>query len=242
MEPTDVETVFVAGASGGTGRGLLELLGPRVGTVRALTRSPSNRSALREAGADEVVVDDLLAPGDLVGALEGVDAVLSAVGSGPGALFGSGRLVDGAGNVALVEAAVEAGVEAFVLESALGVGEEPCSAMGRAFDLLIRPLQAAKAEAEAALREAPVAHTVLRPGVLTDGPRTDDVAVAEPGARLWGTVSRRDVARLMAAAPVTPAAADRTFEVVSAPPFRERRLAVDWRLPGDSDRPIGVDA
>ena len=242
MDPSDVETVFVAGASGGTGRALLGLLGPRVGTVRALTRSPSSRSALCEAGADEVVVDDLLDPDDLVGALEGVDAVLSAVGSGPGALFGSGRRVDGAGNVNLLEAAVEAGVEAFVMESALGVGDDPRSAMGTAFDLLIRPLQEAKAEAEAALREAPVRHTVLRPGVLTNGPRTDDVAVAEPGARLWGTVSRRDVARLMAAAPVTPAAADRTFEVVAQPPFRDRRLAVDWRLPGDPDRPISVEA
>ncbi len=242
MDPTDVETVFVAGASGGTGRALLPLLGPRVGTVRALTRSPEKRSTLREAGADEVVVDDLLAPEDLAGALEGVDAVLSAVGSGPRALFEGGRLVDGEGTVNLLEAAVDSGVGAFVMESALGVGEEPRSAMGTAFDLLIRPIQEAKAEAEAAVREAPVSHTVLRPGILTNGARTDDVAVAEAGARLWGTVSRRDVARLMAAAPVTPAAANRTFDVVSWPPFRDRRLSVDWRLPGDPDRPVQIES
>lgn len=242
MDPRDVETVFVAGASGGTGRALLALLGPRVETVRALTRSPGKRSSLREAGADEVVVDDLLDPGDLAGPLEGVDVVLSAVGSGPGAVFGSGRLVDGEGTVNLLEAAVDSGVEAFVMESALGVGEGPRSVMGAAFDLLIRPVQEAKAEAEAAIREAPVRHIVLRPGILTNGARTDDVAVAERGARLWGTVSRRDVARLMAAAPVTPAAADRTFEAVSRPPFRERRVAVDWRLPGDPDRPVRVES
>lgn len=241
MDPRDVERVFVAGASGGTGRALLDLLGGRVETVRALTRSPAKRSALREAGANEVVVDDLLDPGNLAGALEGMDVVSSAVGSGPGALFGGGRLVDGEGTVNLLEAAVDSGVEAFVMESALGVGEGPRSLMGTAFDLFIRPVQEAKAEAEAAVREAPVRHTVLRPGVLTNGGRTDDVAVAEPGARLWGTVSRRDVARLMAAAPVTPEAADRTFEAVSRPPFRDRRLAIDWRLPGDPGRPVRVE-
>jgi hypothetical protein len=58
------------------------------------------------------------------------------------------------------------------------------------------------------------------------------VTVAEPGAKLWGAVSRADVARLVAAAPVTEAAADRTFEVVETPGFPGRALEVDWRLPG----------
>ena len=87
-------------------------------------------------------------------------------------------------------------------------------------------------EAETAVREAPVRHTVLRPGALTGGPRTDDVTVAEPGARLWGLVSRADVARLMVAAPTTPDAADRTFEVVATPSLHDRAVDVEWRLPG----------
>ena len=73
MEPDDVDVVFVAGASGGTGREVLRLLGGREPTVRALTRSAGKRERLEAAGADEVVVDDLLEPTDLAGALEGVD-------------------------------------------------------------------------------------------------------------------------------------------------------------------------
>lgn len=233
MDPEDIDTVFVAGASGGTGRAVLRLLAPRVGTVRALTRDPDRRDGLRARGADEVVVDDLLDPDDLVGALEGVDCVVSAVGSGPRDLLRGGPYVDGAGNRALVGAAVEAGADAFVMQSALGVGSEPSSVLGSLFDVAIGPIQAAKASAERAIRGAPLRHTILRPGVLTNGSRTDRVTVAEPGARLWGTVSRADVARLLVAAPATDAATDRTFEVVGRPrrPFRDRAERVDWRLP-----------
>jgi uncharacterized protein YbjT (DUF2867 family) len=230
----DYETAFVAGASGATGRAVLRLLGPRVSTVRALTTSPGARDALLAAGADEVVVDDLLDPRDLPGALAGVDVVISAVGSTPLEVWTADRLVDGAGVQTLLDAAVDAGVEAFVMESALGVGDDPASQLATAFDLAIAPVQRAKAESERALRAAPVRHTILRPGVLTNGPRTDDVTVARPGAKLYGSVSRADVARLLVAAPATPAAADDTFEVVSTPSFPDRALEVEWRLPGET--------
>jgi uncharacterized protein YbjT (DUF2867 family) len=232
MDPTDIETVLVAGASGATGQELLRLLAPRVNTVRALTRSPGKRRDLRRAGADEVVVEDLLDPADLPGAVAGVDAVLSAVGSTVGGIRSPGPLVDGEGVRALLDAAVDAGVGAFVMESAVGVGDDPASPLATAFDVVLGPVQRAKAETETALRGADVRHTILRPGVLTNGPRTDDVTVAEPGAKLWGTVSRADVARLMIAAPVTEAAADRTLEVVGQPRFSGRRLSIDWQRPG----------
>jgi uncharacterized protein YbjT (DUF2867 family) len=240
MDPTDIEVVLVAGASGTTGRELLRLLGSRVETVRGLTRSPEKRRDLRRAGADEVVVKDLLDPGDLSGAVAGVDAVLSAVGSTIRDSRSPGPLVDGEGAQTLVGEAVEAGVEAFVMESALGVGDDPASPLATAFDTAIGPIQRAKAETEAALRDADIRHTILRPGVLTNGPRTDDVTVAEPGAKLWGTVTRADIARLMTAAPVTEAAADRTFEVVGQPRFESRRLSIDWQLPR-RDREDGHD-
>ena len=123
------------------------------------------------------------------------------------------------------------GREVLRLLAPLGVGDEPASPLAAAFDLFIGPVQRAKAETEAAIRAAPVRHTILRPGILTNGSRTDAVTVARPGARLWGLVSRADVARLMVAAPVTPAAADETFEVVLRPRFRGRGVGVDWRLP-----------
>jgi uncharacterized protein YbjT (DUF2867 family) len=232
MDNTDYERVFVAGASGATGQEVLRLLGPRPPTVRALTRSPDATDTLRAAGADEVVVDDLLAPDDLDSALDGVDVVISAVGSSPLAVWRADRLVDGEGVQTLLEAAVAAGVEAFVMESALGVGDDPGSPLAGLFNVAIGPVQRAKAASERAIRDAPVRHTILRPGVLTNGPRTDNVTVAKPGAKLYGLVSRADVARLLVAAPLTGAAADSTFEVVSTPALPDRGLGINWRLPG----------
>jgi hypothetical protein len=69
------------------------------------------------------------------------------------------------------------------------------------------------------------------------------VTVAEPGAKLYGTVSRADVARLLAAAPVTDGAANATFEVVGRPSFPDRAAAVDWQLPatGRTKESVGID-
>ncbi|SDF29756.1 NAD(P)H-binding protein [Halorientalis regularis] len=234
-------TVLVAGASGETGREILRLLDGRDPTVRALTRDESNADRLRAWGADEVVVGDLLAETGLDAAVEGVDVVLSAVGSTPSAVLTAEQFVDGVGTIALLEAAVDAGAEAFVMESALGVGGEGGSVLARLFDAAIGPIQDAKARAEAAIRAAPVRHTILRPGVLTNGRRTDDVTVAPADTGLWGSVSRADVARLMAAAPYTGAAADRTLEAVATPSHREVGLAIDWRLPRARAEEISVE-
>jgi len=223
--------VLVAGASGNTGREVLSFLDERSPTVRALTRSPGKRDRLRRLGADEVVVGDLLDPEAAAEAVQDVDAVVSAVGSSPRTVLTADEFVDGAGNRNLISAAADAGVTALVMESALGVGDEPASPLAAAFDLFIGPVQRAKADAEAALREASLRHTVLRPGVLAPGPRAGTVQVADPGARLWGAVARADVARLLAAAPFTPAVADRTLEVVANPLLKRRSEAVDWRFP-----------
>lgn len=231
MSTHEPDTVLIAGATGETGQAVLELIAPRVETVRALTRSPEATADLEGAGADEVFVDDLLDPTNLPAAVDGVDAVLSALGTAPTAVFSGPPYVDGAGARALVDAAVAADVDAFVMVSALGVGSEPASALGTIFNVVVKPVQEAKAEAEAAIREAPIRHTIFRPGILTNGSRTDAVTVAEPGAKLWGLVSRRDVARLAIAAPVTDAAENRTFEVVATPHLSNRALDIEWSLP-----------
>ncbi|QAU14019.1 SDR family oxidoreductase [Halorubrum sp. BOL3-1] len=230
---TDIEpdTILVAGASGGTGREILRLAAPRHVRIRALTRSSETAPTLRSAGADEVVVDDLLDPGDLNTAVSGVDAVISTVGTAPTAIRRGPPYVDGAGNCALVDAADAAGVETFVMESAIGVGPEPASRLAGAFDAFIGPLQEAKATAESAIRSASLTHTILRPGVLTDGRRTDLTTVARPGSKLWGTVSRSDVARLLLSAPTTSEAENETFELVSTPRFPKRDARIPWTMP-----------
>ncbi|ERG96148.1 NAD(P)H-binding protein [Haloquadratum walsbyi] len=227
------QTLFIAGASGDTGRAVLRLAESRVPTIRALTRSETKRSMLHEAGADEVVVDDLLNPDDLETALTDVDAIISTVGSTLGDIRSADRFVDGAGTRALVDTAVSADVDTFCMESAIGVGTGSASPLATVFNTIIGPIQAAKADAEAAIRKAPFRHVIIQPGVLTNGPRTDTVTVAETDsdANLWGTISRADVARVLLGALVTPAATNKTFEVTSTPQPMASASNTAWQLP-----------
>ncbi|ERG90349.1 MAG: putative nucleoside-diphosphate-sugar epimerase [Haloquadratum walsbyi J07HQW1] len=227
------QTLFVAGASGDTGRAVLRLAESRIPTVRALTRSGEKRSMLHQAGADEVVVDNLLDPDDLGSALADVDAIISTVGSTLGDIRSADRFVDGAGTRALVDAALSAGVDTFCMESAIGVGDDSSNPLATVFNTIIGPIQAAKADAEAAIRDASFRHVILRPGVLTDGPRTDIATIAETESdiHLWGTISRADVARVLLAALVTPAAQNNTFETISVPRPMADVSNTTWEFP-----------
>jgi uncharacterized protein YbjT (DUF2867 family) len=227
------ETVLLAGATGDTGRRVLDRLSRTPYRVRALARDEGSHDRLRRLGADEVVVGDLLEPADAVRVAEGADTVITCVGSTPRAVLTAAEadLVDGRGNVQLLDAAVATGASRFVMESSLGVGEDRASWMARAFRLAIPTVLRAKARAEAAIRDSGLAYTILRPGVLTGGPASDDVQAAEAGTGLWGAVPRADVARLLVASLATPRAENRTLEVVRNPLLRSRAEPIDWRSP-----------
>lgn len=228
-----IETVLVAGASGGTGRQLMGGLDDTDFTVRALTSSPGKVKTLAKRGADEVVVGDLLDPADAARAVRGVDIVLSTVGSRPRDMLLAGDLVDGAGNRHLTIAAIAADVSHLVMESSIGVGTSK-TAMPRTFRAVVGRLLRAKERAERTIRTSGLSYTVLRPGRLTNAGATGDVLVGEGGTSVGGKIPRADVARLMLAAPFTPAARNRTFEVVSRDGQRGRPgevVDIDWQCP-----------
>jgi len=226
----DIDGVLIAGATGKTGSRLLGHLAGTDLTVRALTRSDEKEAMLHRRGADEVLVGDLLDPADADRAVEGVNAVCTCVGSTPLQVHLADRHVDGTGNCNLVDAAVDAGIETFVMQSSLGVDDDRGSWMARLFRRIVGPVTEGKTRTETRLRESPLRHTIFRPGVLLSyGPSVSHVADA--GTGLWGVVTRGEVARLMAAALVTPAAAHRTLEVAYSPTQRGSGLDLDWTTP-----------
>jgi uncharacterized protein YbjT (DUF2867 family) len=117
------------------------------------------------------------------------------------------------------------------MESSLGVGGDRGSWMARTFRLTIPTVVRAKTRAETAIRESGLTHTILRPGVLTDGSPSDDVQVAAAGAGLWGAVSRADVARRLVASLATREAENRTLEIVRNSLLRRRAEPLDWADP-----------
>ncbi|MCU4741788.1 NAD(P)H-binding protein [Halobacteria archaeon AArc-m2/3/4] len=216
MSPT-TDRVLVAGASGDTGRELLAVLRPTDLQVRATTRSYADVDALERLGADEVEVVDFFDSADAVRAARNCDIVLCALGTAPSLRHVvGGKLVDRTGVINLVTASVGADVDHFVMQSAIGVGSSK-SGMSLPARLLINASLKAKQDAEAAIRRSGLGYTIVRPGKLTDEPPSEigDILVGEGGDTVSGSIPRADVARVMAAAPFTPEARNRTLEVVS---------------------------
>ncbi|ELY44573.1 SDR family oxidoreductase [Natronorubrum sulfidifaciens] len=225
------ERVLIAGASGDTGTELLSVLRPTALTVRASTRSYEHVDTLERLGADEVIVADFFESGETVAAVEDCDIVYCAVGTPPSWRHTvGGKLVDRTGVINLVTAALHAGVSHFVLESAIGVGNSKAGLSVPA-RLLIRGSLRAKRDAEDVLSRSGLPYTIFRPGRLTNDPPTEEPVVGVGGTSVSGSIPRADVARLMAVAPFTPAARNRTFEVVSRDGLAERPrnvVSIDW--------------
>ncbi len=225
MAERDGGTVLIVGATGGTGQCLVRVAQDAGLRMRCLTSGAAKRDLLRTLGVADIVVGDLRDAGVAERAVAGVRAVLSAIGGADAFRYGVTRLI---------AAASAAGVESFVLETALGVGTARAAIPPERYEIL-RPALEAMEVAEAALRASGLVYTIVRPGRLLDEPARADVLVGEGGTRLGGgSIPRADVARLMVAALVTPEAHNRTFEVVSRAGFRGgagETVDVPWRVP-----------
>jgi uncharacterized protein YbjT (DUF2867 family) len=192
--------VVILGATGGTGRLLVEQAIERGHEVVAYVRRPDGLSArpgLRVVGGELTDVPALTA------ALDGADAVLCAIGpDGLRGLVGADlmqRTVP-----ALISAMTEVGVRRLVLMSAYGVGDTAASASLAAkavFRTAARSLYRDKAIAESTLAAAGLDVTTVHPGALTDGPPSPAPVVADLAAvaRVAGMprVSRATVATAM---------------------------------------------
>jgi uncharacterized protein YbjT (DUF2867 family) len=206
--------VLVHGATGGTGRLLVDRLLDAGHAVRVLARDPDKAAPLAEAGA-EVVPGDLTAPDGsaIVEATRGVDAVAFCAGSGSKTGKDQTLLVDLHGAVRTIDAAVEAGVQRYVMLSSMAAHDPWSSSEAMA------PYLAAKHAADRVLAASPLAWTIVRPGGLTHDEPTGEVRIGQPRIaeeeRGDRTIPRADVAAVMAACLVEDAAVGATFELLS---------------------------
>lgn len=206
-------SVLVAGASGRTGR-LTVAAARRAGLrVRGLTSSAAHTEGLRALGVDDLIVGDLLQPETATRAVEGIDAVVCAVGA-RGQDPGRERIFT-VGVPHLIDAARAAGTAYCVLLTSLGVGRS-AAAVQPAFRASRRLILAAMTGAEEHLRRSGVLYTIVRPGRLTDEDATHDVVVGAGGTAIGsGTIPRADVACILVAALFTPEVQNQTIEILS---------------------------
>lgn len=207
--------VLVAGASGQTGRLVLQRAKAAGLRVRAMARDPA--AAARDAAGDyQWVGGDVRDPGTLASAMVGVTFVVCAIGATERSGPNSPEFVDFGGVRNLTDAARAAGVRHFVLVSSAGVGGGG-GAFGWLLNTVVMPgILEWKAKGEQHLRASGLAYTILRPGALSNDPG-DRIGVRfAQGDKLGGgTIARADVAAVALYSLGNGDAAYKTFELVS---------------------------
>jgi uncharacterized protein YbjT (DUF2867 family) len=202
--------VVIAGGHGKIALLLERLLAERGDQAVGLIRNPAHVADVQQAGAEPVVCDlEAASPDDVAGLLSGADAVVFAAGAGPGSGAPRKDSVDRAASVLMADAAQRAGVRRFVQISSMGAGQPPQPGRDDVWAAYIT----AKTAAEADLRARDLDWTILRPGGLTDAPATGRIRLAAPPVPR-GTVSRADVAAVIAALLDTPGSRHLTLELV----------------------------
>ena len=190
---SDATYIFLAGASRGVGREVAKCLMEQRMKVKALLKTPDARVELEAMGIS-VVMGDALNVGDVERAMltnEPIHAVISTIGGLPK----DGERADYLGNKNLIDVAVKAGVQKFILISSIGSGNSavalPPQALATLGSVLVE-----KEQAEKYLIESGLTYTIIRPGGLKSEPATGNGVLTED-SRVAGTIHRADVADLV---------------------------------------------
>ncbi len=223
---TAEDLVLVAGATGQTGRHVVESLLEKGYTVRAMSRSAERAASL--ADNIEGVAADVTKPETLGPVMEGATIVISAIGARWPIGANGFEAVDFKGNRALIDAAKAAVVKQFLVVTGGSAG----------FDDFLHTLSIApypwKAKAEAHLRASGLTYTILAPGGLTDEPAGAlGVRMAPRTQYESGMIARADVADVIVASIGNQDAFNKTITLVND----EALTPGDW-MSGFSDLPM----
>lgn len=190
--------LLIVGATGGTGRALVEQALERGHQVTAFVRDPGRLAVQHQHLV--VARGDVLDPASVEAAVRGQDAVLCALGHKRW-FYPTHILSEGTRN--LIRAMESQGVRRLVCETTLGIGDT-WGRMGAYYTLFvgvfILPLYFLdKVRQERAIRESSLDWVIVRPGALTNGPKRGRLRHGpRVGHWLWTVrVSRADVADFM---------------------------------------------
>ena len=198
--------LVVLGATGRTGRLVVQEALAAGHTVTALVRSPE-KLTMRDANL-RVVTGQATDPSAVSNALEGADAVISTLG-------GSGSLIADSTR-AIIAAADSTGVRRIVMLSTfaaerdrLGAGTRLLTGIG------MGAMLKDKSAGEEMLRRSDLEWTIVYASILSDGPASGSVAVLPDGARrrMSERISRADVAAWMIKAATDPQHARRAVGI-----------------------------
>jgi uncharacterized protein YbjT (DUF2867 family) len=204
-------TLLIVGATGTLGRQVARRAIDEGYQVRCLVRSPRKAAFLKEWGA-ELVRGDLCEPETLPPALNGVKAVIDASTARATDSLRI-RQVDWDGKVALIQAALAAGIERFIFFSILDAEKFPHV-----------PLMEIKRCTELFLAESGLNYTILRPCGFMQNLISDYAIPILDGQAVWVTgntsplayIDTQDIAKFAVRALSVPETQKQTFPVVGS--------------------------
>ena len=180
--------IAMFGTTGGTGSQVLEQALAAGHQVRALVRDPTK---LAERDGLVVIQGDVLDQDAVDRCVAGSDAVICVLGSH------GGEPVEDRGTERILAAMKSQGVRRLIAVTSMGVGDsiDQVAAVFRAImKLTLKRVMEAKERQEQAIMASDVDWTIVRPGGLTDGPRTANYLSGIDKSIQATRVSRADVA------------------------------------------------
>jgi uncharacterized protein YbjT (DUF2867 family) len=199
-----VMNVLVVGATGKTGKLVVELLLEEDHYVAAMVRDKGKLTEMEKMGTKPVLTDLEF---DVGFAVEGMDAVIFAAGSGPGTSPDKTKAVDQEGAIKLIEACEKNAVERFIMLSAKGV-DKPEEGPDK-----LKTYLHAKKNADDRLIKSNINYTIIRASLLNDKEEKGTVTAGKNLGNSLGEISRIDIARIIVNALENPNTYRKVIEV-----------------------------
>ncbi|UOQ47681.1 SDR family oxidoreductase [Gracilibacillus caseinilyticus] len=200
--------VLVIGANGQIGTHVVQKLNTQQGTNPvAMVRKQEQVEKFQGQGIETTLVDLEGSVADIADAMDSIDAVVFAAGSGGKTGADKTLLIDLDGAAKAVEAAVNKGVKRFVMVSAFQAHNR------KNWSEQIKHYFVAKHHADRILEESTLDHTIIRPGALTNDAGTGKISIAENLEP--GSVTREDVADTIIASLLSDNAVNQSFDLIN---------------------------
>lgn len=200
--------IIIIGGHGKVALHLARILTERADEVSSVFRNPAHCDDVAATGAKPVVADiEQLDTNALAELLAGHDAVVFSAGAGGGNPART-YAVDRDAAIRVIDAAAQAGVKRFVMVSYFGAGPNH----GVPQDDPFFAYAEAKAAADEHLRASDLDWTVLGPGRLTLDEASGRITIGPAHGAANGSVSRADVALVVAAVLADDSTIRRTIE------------------------------
>lgn len=200
--------VLVVGANGQIGQHFVNLLkDSQEHSPKAMVRKQEQAESFRNSGVEAVLADLEGNVEALAAAAEGCDAIVFTAGSGGKTGPEKTLLIDLDGAVKTAEAAEKAGIQRFIMVSAIQAHKR------ENWSEALKPYFVAKHYADRMLMNSNLNYTIIRPGGLTNESGSGKIAAAENLER--ATIPREDVASTILAALSEEKTFKRAFDLVA---------------------------